>query len=54
VANIAHEIGQGDGETWHDVGSARLTVNSLIAGRAAKDWSLGMIERALNEIKEAL
>lgn len=54
LAGVAWEIGQRDGETWHNPRSTKFTIDGLLNGRAAKMWSLLMIERAIEQIQEVL
>jgi hypothetical protein len=54
VAGVAWEIGAHDaGETWSDLSSAKKTLDSVLFGRAAKEWSLGLLDQAIEQIKEA-
>lgn len=54
IAGIAHEKALGRGETWHNVAGSRRSVEGVLAGGGAKDWSLDAINLALVEISDLL
>lgn len=53
-AGIAHAKGVELGETWTEETNAKQTVESILAGRGAKYWSLAAIKLALYEVADLL
>lgn len=54
VASEAVAIGHVEGETWYSLRNAIDTVEGLLAGHAAKWWSMQLIQRANDRIQEVL
>lgn len=53
IAGLAHEIATTrDGETWQNVRGAVQTIDNILAGGAAKWWSMSAITRALDTVAE--
>lgn len=50
IAGIAFERATKDGETWHSISGALRTVDHVLHGGLAKQWSLDAILVALNDI----
>lgn len=54
IAGVSFDAGRRQGETWHSLDNARSTIEGLLLGRAAKEWSLGVLSQAMDEIASLL
>lgn len=50
IAGIAYSKAEASGETWSNPYNATQTIERVLAGRAAKDWSISALVLALYEI----
>ena len=54
LAGLAYSNAETAGETWHSPMATKSTIEGIMIGRAAKEWSIVAIIAAMDQVSEML